>query len=120
MFAFRFPSRNAYRAEVATFVAPVAGESSTNARLSERIDYISNILFFVEDLHLTLGPGHVTNQAGLKVNVVSSLLWIRNQHASHLRELIIAKKAGWQVLKNLKSQVRLLYTFVCLLFCIIF
>ena len=88
----------------------VAGEDASATRLRERIDFTSNILFFVEDLFLTLGPGYVTTQAGSKINVVSSLLWIRNQHASNLKELMIAKKTGWQVLRNLKNQV-ILYFF---------
>ena len=60
---------------------------------------------FIEDLYLALGPGHVTTQAGAKINVVASLLWVRNQHAANLKELMIAKKTGWQVLRNFKNQV---------------
>ena len=30
--------------------------------------------------------------------------WVRNQLASKLKELMIAKKSGWQVLRNLKNQ----------------
>ena len=97
--------RNAYRAEVASFLVPVAGEDASATRLRERIEFSSNILFFIEDLYLALGPGHVTTQAGAKINVVASLLWVRNQHASNLKELMIAKKTGWQVLRNFKSQV---------------
>ena len=58
IFSFFFCFRTAYRAEVATFVVPVAGEQSSDARLRERIDFTSNILFFIEDpvsyTHLTL------------------------------------------------------------------
>ena len=97
--------RNAYRAEVATFLVPVAGEDASSTRLRERIEFSSNILFFIEDLYLALGPGHVTTQAGSKINVVASLLWVRNQHASNLKELMIAKKTGWAVLRNFKNQV---------------
>ena len=100
-----FSFRNAYRAEVATFLVPVAGEDAAAVRLRERIEFSSNILFFIEDLFLALGPGHVTTQAGTKINVVSSLLWVRNQHATRVKELMIAKKTGWKVLQNLKSQV---------------
>ena len=98
-------SRNAYRVEVASFLVPVAGEDASAVRLRERIEFSSNILFFVEDLYLALGPGHVTTQAGSKINVVASLLWIRNQHASNLKDLMIAKKTGWSVLRNFKNQV---------------
>ena len=98
-------SRNAYRAEVASFLVPVAGEDASAIRLRERIQFSSNILFFIEDLYLALGPGHVTNQSGAKINVVSSLLWVRNQHASLLKDLMIAKKTGWAVLRNFKNQV---------------
>ena len=100
-----FIYRNAYRAEVATFLVPVAGEDASATRLRERIEFSSNILFFIEDLYLALGPGHVTTQAGAKINVVASLLWVRNQHAANLKELMIAKKTGWQVLRNFKNQV---------------
>ena len=103
---FPFPSfRNAYRAEVATFVAPVGGESASDTRLRERIDFTSNILFFIEDLYLALGPGHVTTKSGAKINVASSLLWVRHQLAGSVKELMIAKKTGWQVLRNLKNEV---------------
>ena len=77
-----------------SFLVPVAGEDASASRLRERIEFSSNILFFIEDLYLALGPGHVTNQPGAKTNVVSSLLWVRNQHASNLKELMIAKKTG--------------------------
>ena len=103
-----FLYRNAYRAEVATFLVPVAGEDAFAVRLHERIEFSSNILFFVEDLYLALGPGHVTTQSGAKINVVASLFWVRNQHASNLKELMIAKKIGWQVLRNFKNQVFLI------------
>ena len=86
--------RNAYRAEVATFLVPVAGEDASASRLRERIEFSSNILFFIEDLYLALGPGRVTTQAGAKINVVASLLWVCNQHATNLKELMIAKKTG--------------------------
>ena len=109
---FFFLLRNAYRAEVASFLVPVAGEDASATRLRERIEFSSNILFFIEDLYLALGPGHVTTQSGSKINVVSSLLWVRNQHASNLKELMIAKKTGWQVLRNFKSQVRFLFLFI--------
>ena len=59
LFYISFSFRNAYRAEVATFVVPVAGESASDTRLRERIDFTSNILFFIEDLFLALGPGLV-------------------------------------------------------------
>ena len=99
--------RNAYRAEVATFLVPVAGEDAAAVRLRERIEFSSNILFFIEDLYLALGPGHVTTQAGSQINVVASLLWVRNQHAANLKELMIAKMTGWQVLRNFINQVYL-------------
>ena len=85
-------------------MVPVAGEDASATRLRERIEFSSNILFFIEDLYLALGPGHVTTQSGAKINVVASLLWVRNQHAANLKELMIAKKTGWQVLRNFKSQ----------------
>ena len=103
IFLFYF-SRSAYRAEVATFVVPVAGESASDTRLRERIDITSNILFFIEDLYLALGPGHVTTKTGAKINVASSLLWVRSQLAGSVKELMIAKKSGWQVLRNLKNE----------------
>ena len=108
-------SRNAYRAEVATFVAPVGGESASDTRLRERIDFTSNILFFIEDLFLAMGPGHVTTKSGTKINVASSLLWVRHQLAGSVKELMIAKKTGWQVLRNLKNEVRFLFYFSNLL-----
>ena len=98
-------SRNAYRAEVASFLVPVAGEDTSAVRLRERIEFSSNILFFIENLYLALGQGPVTTHSGAKFNVAASLLWVRNQHASNLKELMIAKKIGWQVLRNFKSQV---------------
>ena len=97
--------RNAYRAEIATFVAAVAGEQSADARLRERIDFTSNILFFIEDLFLAVGQGAITTKSGTKLDMSSSLLWVRNQLAGCVKELMIAKKAGWKVLQNLKSQV---------------
>ena len=100
--------RNAYRAEVASFIVPVAGEDASAVRLRERIEFSSNILFFIEELYLALGPGHVTTQSGSKINVVASLLWVRNQHSANLKELMIAKKTGWAVLRNFKSQVCLI------------
>ena len=105
VFPFLYSFWNAYRAEVATFVAPVAGESASDTRLRERIDFSSNILFFIEDLYLALGPGHVTTKTGSKINVASSLLWVRHQLAGSVKELMIAKKTGWQVLRNLKNEV---------------
>ena len=114
-------SRNAYRAEVASFLVPVAGEDASATRLRERIEFSSNILFFIEDLYLALGPGHVTTQAGVKINVVASLLWVRNQHASNLKELMIAKKTGWQVLRHFKNQVSFLLSLLAsFLFYIVF
>ena len=86
---------------------PVAGEDASATRLRERIEFSSNILFFIEDLYLALGSGPVTTQSGSKINVVASLLWVRNQHASNLKELMIAKKSGWAVLRNFKNQVSL-------------
>ena len=100
-----FSCRNAYRAEIATFVVPVAGEQSADTRLRERIDFTSNILFFIEDLFLAVGPGAITTKMGTKINMASSLLWVRNQLAGKVKELMIAKKAGWKVLQNLKNQV---------------
>ena len=90
---------------MATFLSPVAGEDASATRLRERIEFSSNILFFIEDLYLALGPGSVTTQSGAKINVVSSLLWVRNQHASNVKELMIAKKMGWAVLRTFKGQV---------------
>ena len=109
-YSFFLHSRNAYRAEVATFLVPVEDEDASATRLRKRIEFSSNILFFIEDLYLALGPGHVTTQAGSKINVVPSLLWVRNQHASNVKELMIAKKTGWQVLRNLKNQVKKIYS----------
>ena len=104
-------SRSAYRAEVASFVVPVAGEQASDSRLRERIDFTSNILFFIEDLYLALGSGPVTTKTGVKVNVASSLLWVRTQLAGNVKELMIAKKTGWQVLRNFKNQVFLIILF---------
>ena len=113
-FVFFFLScRNAYRAEVATFVVAVAGEQPSDARLRERIDFTSNILFFIEDLYLAVGQGAITTKSGTKLNMSSSLLWVRNQLAGSVKELMIAKKAGWKVLQNLKNQV-----YILLIFCI--
>ena len=100
-----FPFRNAYRAEIATFVVPVAGEQSSDARLRERIDFTSNLLFFIEDLFLAVGHGAITTKAGVKLNMSASLSWVRNQLAGSVKELMIAKKAGWKVLQNFKNQV---------------
>ena len=97
--------RNAYRAEITTFLSPVAGENSGSERLRERIEFISNLLFLIEDLYLTIGPGYMTNQSASKINVRSPSYWVRNQLAGQLKELMIAKRTGWQVLKNLKNQV---------------
>ena len=97
--------RNAYRAEIATFVVPVAGEQSSDARLRERIDFTSNLLFFIEDLFLAVGHGPITTKAGVKLNMSASLSWVRNQLAGSIKELMIAKKAGWKVLQNFKNQV---------------
>ena len=109
--------RTAYRVEVATFVVPVAGETASDTRLRERIDFTSNILFFIEDLFLALGPGHVTTKSGSKINVASSLLWVRHQLAGSVKELMIAKKSGWQVLRNLKNEViTTLFSLLVLLF----
>ena len=47
----------------------------------------------------------MVNQSSVKINVRSSLYWARNQLADKLKELMIAKKTGWQVLKNFKNQV---------------
>ena len=90
---------------MASFVVPVAGEQASDSRLRERIDFTSNILFFIEDLYLALGSGPVTTKTGVKVNVASSLLWVRTQLAGNVKELMIAKKTGWQVLRNFKNQV---------------
>ena len=46
--------------------------------------------------------------------MVASLLWVRNQHAANLKELMIAKKTGWAVLRNFKSQVGLLLSLIFL------
>ena len=92
-------------------MAPVVGESASDTRLRERIDFTSNILFFIEDLYLALGPGHVTTKSGSKINVASSLSWVRHQLAGSVKELMIAKKTGWQVLRNLKNEVKI---FLCI------
>ena len=105
IFALISFSRNAYRAEVASFLVPVLGESPSNSRIRERIEFISNLLFLLEDLYLTIGHGFMVNQSSVKINVRSSLYWARNQLADKLKELMIAKKTGWQVLKNFKNQV---------------
>ena len=102
-------SRNAYRAEISSFLSPIPGESSANTRIRERIEFNSNLLFLIEDLYLTVGPGYMLNQSSTKINVRSPLYWVRNQLASQIKELMIAKKMGWQVLKSLKNQVFLLY-----------
>ena len=90
----------------------VAGEQSADARLRERIDFMSNILFFIEDLYLAVGQGAITTKSGTKLDMSSSLLWVRNQLAGGVKELMIAKKAGWKVLQNLKSQVIFIYLFL--------
>ena len=100
--------RNAYRAEIASFLVPVQGDSAANERIRERIEFVSNILFLIEDLYLTVGPGYMTSQSAVRVNVRSPLYWVRNQLATHVKDLMIAKRSGWQVLKNLKNQVRFL------------
>ena len=87
----------------------VAGEQPADARLRERIDFTSNILFFIEDLYLAVGQGAITTKSGTKLDMSSSLLWVRNQLAGCVKELMIAKKEGWKVLQNLKSQVFLFY-----------
>ena len=109
-FSFFFTSiRNAYRAEVSSFLSPIPGESSANTRIRERIEFNSNLLFLIEDLYLTIGPGCMLNQSSTKINVRSPLYWVRNQLARTIKELMIAKKMGWQVLKNLKNQVIYFY-----------
>ena len=108
LYLFLFFFRNAYRAEIASFLVPVPGDTAANERIRERIEFISNILFLIEDLFLTVGPGYMTSQSSVRVNVRSPLLWVRNQLASHVKDLMIAKRTGWQVLKNLKNQVRFL------------
>ena len=86
--------RNAYRAEIATFVVTVAGEQSADARLRERIDFMSNILFFIEDLYFAVGQGAITTKSGTKLDMSSSRLCVRNQLAGGVKELMIAKKAA--------------------------
>ena len=77
-----------------------------NERIRERIESTSNILFLIEDLYLTIGPGYMVNQSSMKIDVRSPLVyWVRNQLATQIKELMIAKRTGWQVLKNLKNQV---------------
>ena len=102
---FSFPFRNAYRAEIASFLVPVAGDAQSVERIRERIEFTSNLLFLIEDLYLALGPGFVTTQISTKVDARSPLYWVRNQLAARLKELMIAKRTGWQVLNNLKNQV---------------
>ena len=75
-------------------MVPVAGEQPSDARLRERIDFTSNILFFIEDLYLAVGQGAITTKSGTKLNMASSLLWVRSQLAGSVKELMIAKKAG--------------------------
>ena len=108
-FSFFLFCRNAYRAEIASFLVPVQGDTPANERIRERIEFISNILFLIEDLFLTVGPGYMTSQSSVRVNVRSPLYWVRNQLASHVKDLMIAKRTGWQVLKNLKNQVRIFF-----------
>ena len=123
-YEFYVISRNAYRAEIASFLAPVPGESVANERIRERIEFISNILFLIEDLYLAIGSGFLVNpQSSSKINVRSPLYWVRNQLATHVKELMIAKRTGWQVLKNLKNQVSFLFiifyiSYVCLCVCV--
>ena len=116
-FVFLFLSfRNAYRAEIASFLVPVQGDSAANERIRERIEFVSNILFLIEDLYLTVGPGYMTSQSSVRVNVRSPLYWVRNQLASHVKDLMIAKRTGWQVLKNLKNQVSFSFlSYFCLI-----
>ena len=84
---------------------PVQGDTAANERIRERIEFISNVLFLIEDVFLTVGPGYMTSQSSVRVNVRSPLYWVRNQLALHVKDLMIAKRTGWQVLKNLKNQV---------------
>ena len=93
-------------------MSPIPGETASSERIRERIEFNSNLLFLIEDLLLTMGPGYMVNQSSLKIDVRSPLYWVRNQLASHLKELMIAKRTGWQVLKNLKNQV--------ILFCLLY
>ena len=104
IFFLFYSSRAACRAEVHSFLSPIIGEPASSARIRERIEFNSNILFLVENLYLSLGSSYVTTQAGNKFDPFSTLYWIRNQLASQVKELMIAKKTGWQVLKNLKTQ----------------
>ena len=105
-----FSIRSAYRAEIATFTSQTLGDTASSERIRERIEFVSNLLYLIEDLYLTIGPGYMTNQVLDKIDVRSPLYWVRNQLATQLKELMIAKKSGWQVLKNLKNQVQLLYS----------
>ena len=111
IFCFFFV-RNAYRAEIASFLVPVSGETPATARIRERIEFNSNLLFLIEDLYLTVGPGYMVSQSSTKINVRSPLYWVRNQLAGKLKELMIAKKTGWQVLRNLKNQVNIFFIFI--------
>ena len=86
-------------------MVPVAGDAQSVERIRERIEFTSNLLFLIEDLYLALGPGFVTTQVSTKVDARSPLYWVRNQLATRLKELMIAKRTGWQVLNNLKNQV---------------
>ena len=52
----------------------VAGEQPADARLRERIDFTSNILFFIEDLYLAVGQGAITTKSGTKLDVFLSPL----------------------------------------------
>ena len=94
-------------------MVPVAGEQSSDARLRERIDFTSNLLFFIEDLFLAVGQGAITTKSGVKLNMSASLSWVRNQLAGSVKELMIAKKAGWKVLQNFKNQVFLIF-YLCI------
>ena len=98
--------------EIASFLSPVAGETSLSERIRERIEFSSNLLFLIEDLYLAIGPGYMVNQSSSKIDVRSPLYWVRNQLANQIKELMIAKRTGWQVLKNLKNQVSYLYIFI--------
>ena len=104
--------RNAYRAEIASFLSPVAGETSSSERIRARIEFSSNLLFLIEDLYLAIGPGYMVSQSSSKIDVRSPLYWVRNQLATQIKELMIAKRTGWQVLKNLKNQVSIFLFFV--------
>ena len=88
-------------------MAPAAGETPANARIRERIEFVSNMLFLIEDLYITVGPGYMVSQSSAKINVRSPLYWVRNQLAGKVKELMIAKKTSWQVLRSFKNQVNI-------------